>query len=148
MHMTVTFCGHRNLTKPLEFQAVRKQVCREIEKLIQQGITNFLLVGYGDFDNICVHTVKNFKNKYPNINSVLFIPYINFNRYEKELYDFVKYPPIEFIPKKYAILARNRYMVLHSDIVISYVTHNGGAMKTLEYAEELNKKIIKINAHS
>ena len=146
--MTVTFCGHSNLTKPLEFQLVCKQVYIEIEKINTTRNFKFFVGGYGDFDNLCANVVKNLKNKYPNINSTLLIPYINFNRYEKYLYDFIKFSPIEFVPKKYAILARNRCMVLHSDIIISYVKHAGGAMKTLEYAEELNKKIIKINAHS
>jgi len=58
-------------------------------------------------------------------------------------YDETIYPPLESIPRKFAILRRNEWMVQESDIVVAYVNHGwGGAAKTLQYARRKKKRII------
>ena len=139
--MTVTFCGHGNETYSDE---IRKRLSDKIEELILQGADEFLLGGYGSFDLMSAYTVRSFKAKYPHIKSVLVVPYID-RSFDKELYDYSEYPPLESVPKRLAILKRNEYMVNRSDIVIAYISHNwGGAAKTFDYAVRKGKRIIDI----
>lgn len=140
--MTVTFCGHREILSGED--EIRKKLAEEIEKTISLGATEFLLGGYGKFDYMCAGVVKNFKEKYPFIKSVLVTPYLH-SKFDCWLYDESEYPPIENTVKKFAIVKRNEYMVDKADIVIAYVKNQtGGAAATLKYALKKNKTIINI----
>ena len=58
-------------------------------------------------------------------------------------YDETVYPPLESVPKRYAISRRNEWMVCESDGVVAYVMRGfGGAAKTLDYARRKKKAII------
>ena len=141
--MIVTFCGHGKETYN---DKIRKHLYDTIETLINQGANEFLLGGYGAFDLLAAHIVKALKTKYPNIKSINVIPYIE-REFDSDLYDCSEYPPIENVPKRFAILKRNEWMVNRSDIVVAYVVHSwGGAAKTLEYAKRKRKNIIQINS--
>ena len=140
---TVTFCGHSSLSAD-ENNSVESKLHIIIENLIMQGATEFLLGGYGDFDVACAKCVKTLKEKYPHIISVLVVPYID-RDYDKSLYDCSEYPPIECVPKRYAISKRNKYMVDKSQVVVALVNHSwGGAAKTFDYAQRKKKDIIQI----
>lgn len=139
--MIVTFCGHGDEIYPDE---IRKKLNDTIEELILQGADEFLLGGYGKFDQMAATAVEAQKKKYPHIKSVLVVPYIN-RSFDKELYDYSEYPPLENTPKRFAILKRNEYMVNRSDIIIAYISHNwGGAAKTFDYALRKKKKMINL----
>ena len=140
---TITFCGHSNLSKS-EIDTIKEKLRTQIEELIYEGAEEFLLGGYGDFDILCARVVRELKTNYPQIKSVLVIPYID-RDYDRNLYDSSEYPPIETVPKRFAILRRNEYMVQRADVVIAYITHNwGGASTTFEFAKRKKKKIIEI----
>ena len=140
---TVTFCGHSNLSQE-EKAIAERELHIIIESLILHGATEFLLGGYGDFDLMCAKCVRRMKEKYAHIKSVLVVPYID-RKYNKELYDCIEYPPLETVPKRYAISKRNEYMVDKAQVVVVYVRHAwGGASKTLEYAKRKNKIIKEV----
>ncbi|MBP3360561.1 MAG: DUF1273 family protein [Clostridia bacterium] len=141
--MVVSFCGHGNVQYSDE---IRESLYTIIEDLIKQGADEFLLGGYGSFDLMAAHTVKSLKEKYPYIESVLVVPYIN-RGFDKDLYDCSEYPPIENVPKRFAILKRNEWMVRSADVIVAYISHDwGGAAKTLSYASHKKKRIINIFA--
>ena len=52
------------------------------------------------------------------------------------------YPPgMEKVPKRFAIVRANRYMVAHCDYLIAYVWHTASnARELLEYAQRLEKR--------
>ena len=81
---------------------------------------------------------------------MLFItPYLDKNYSKLELakyyYDDVIFPPIENVPRKFAILKRNEWIVDSADLVITYVKYSwGGAAKTVEYAKRKKVPIINI----
>lgn len=58
------------------------------------------------------------------------------------MFDSSVYPNIEKVPKRFAILKRNEWLINNSDFLIAYVHRLGGAHKTLEYAQK--KKHIKV----
>ncbi|MBQ4160368.1 MAG: DUF1273 family protein [Clostridia bacterium] len=139
--MIVTFCGHRDVTNEAE---VKKQLVEIIKKLILRGAKEFYLGGYGHFDLLAAKAVKQLQKEYPQIQSILILPYLNQN-YDTPMYDASIYPPIEATPKKYAILKRNAWMVDSADIIVAYVKYPfGGAAKTLEYAQRKRKEIIAL----
>ena len=140
--MRVTFCGHGKLTYTEE---TRKKLYETIEKLIIEGADEFLLGGYGAFDAMAARIVKELKEKYPHIRSVLVIPYFD-REYDRNLYDCSEYPPIERVPKRFAISKRNEWMVDQADVVVAYVDHDwGGAAKTLKYAFKRKKHVVNIS---
>lgn len=139
--MAVMFCGHGDIVYD---DKVKQDLIFEITKQIGNGETEFLLGGYGNFDILAAKLVKTIKEKNPNIKSTLVLPYFD-RQYDLDLYDDTVYPALENIPKRFAILKRNEYMVDTSSTIIAYVLHNwGGAAKTLNYAVKKNKTIINI----
>ncbi len=126
----------------LEF--VKEKLYLEVEKLILNGADEFLFGGYGEFDLLSARMIKQFKKKYPNIKSVLVVPYLD-NDWDRELYDCSEYPPIENVPRRFAIIKRNEYMVNIADIVIAYVKFKtGGAWKTYSFATRKRKEVINL----
>lgn len=139
--MIVTFCGHGKITYTDE---TRKLLRDTIENLISEGADEFLLGGYGAFDVMAANAVKNLKAKYPHIKSVLVVPYID-RDFDRDLYDCSEYPPIERVPKRFAILKRNEWMVDQADVVVAYVDHDwGGASKMLRYAFQKKKRVVNL----
>ncbi len=141
--MKVTFCGHREVREP---EKVRNWLCEKVEWLILEGADCFYLGGYGQVDAMAAGVVRELKMKYPQIRSVLVLPYLD-REYDVNGYDESIYPPLENVPKRYAISKRNEYMVDNADVVIAYVLYGfGGASKTLLYAERKNKWIVRYPA--
>lgn len=139
--MIVTFCGHKD---DIYKKDTEEKLYEILEELIKKGANEFLLGGYGSFDSLAAVTVRNLKKKYPDIKSVLVIPYIN-RECDEFLYDCSWYPDLENVPKRFAISKRNECMVNKSDVVVAYVQYGyGGALNTLEYAKRKGKEIINL----
>ena len=87
------------------------------------------------------------KANFPEIELVFITPYLDKNcsklEFAKYHYDGVIFPPLESVPRKFAILKRNEWVVEEADLVIAYVMYSwGGAAKSLEYAKRKKKTII------
>ena len=137
--MTVTFCGHRTVY-PIE--PVRTWLRETVEGLILRGANKFYLGGYGAFDDMAASVVWEQKATHPEITSVLVLPYLD-RQVSTARCDYTTYPPLENVPKRYAILRRNAWMVLNSDVVVAYVIHDwGGAATTLKFARRKKKEVI------
>ena len=146
--MIVTFCGHRDFIETADIEerltALIEKYARESGRLICYN------GGYGNFDYFAAKCVQRMQEQYSNIRNCLVLPYIDqpfLERIEifKNHFDETIYPPLESVPRKYAIIRRNEWMLDSADIVIAYVTYSwGGAARTLEYAKRKNKNIILI----
>ena len=145
--MTITFCGHSNcLFSDEEKEKLKQLLIKEIRK---NPTCKFYLGGYGDFDSLCLRTLRGLKKEFQDIELIFITPYIDKNysklEFAKYHYDDVIFPPLESIPRKFAILKRNEWMVDSADLVIAYVKYSwGGAAKTLEYAKRKKVPIINI----
>ena len=136
--MTVTFCGHSDTQDTPELRSWLQEAIRE---QVESGATLFLLGGYGSFDGIAASVVWELKKDYPEIESILVLPYLDRN-VDASKYDGTTYPPLENVPRRYAISKRNHWMVESADVVIANVKYGwGGAAQTLEYAMKKKKKI-------
>ena len=115
---------------------------KTVEDLILRGADEFLLGGYGGFDASAAFVVWELKKKYPSIRVTLVLAYLD-QTVDASKYDGTLYPPLERVPRRYAIVKRNEYMVRVADIIVACVTHEwGGAARTLDYARRKRKVII------
>ncbi len=145
--MIITFIGHGQL--PISNE-LKEQIQNTVKENISTAPVTFFCGGYGTFDFACAHIVKDLQVKYPHIRSVFVTPYRDERRIatfkELHLYDEILYPGLENVPKRFAILVRNEYMVDHADLVIAYVEHEyGGAYKALTYAMRKKKRVINLS---
>ena len=142
--MIITFCGQSNyLFSDEEKEKLKQLLIKEIRK---NPTCKFYLGGYGDFDSLCLRTLRELKKEFQSIELIFITPYIDKNysklEFAKYHYDDVIFPPIESVPRKFAILKRNEWMVDSTDLVIAHVKYSwGGAAKTLEYARKRKKQI-------
>jgi len=137
--MIVTLCGHAQIS---QVEEVEKWLYAVSESLIEQGAVTFYLGGYGAFDGLAASVLREQKKRYPQIELVLVLAYLN-DRRDTSSYDRTVYPPLETVPRRFAISHRNRWMVEVSDVVVAYVLHDwGGAATTLRCAKQKAKQII------
>ena len=108
--MNVTFCGHSQITKADNIANWLRNVTQD---LIEQGATTFYLGGYGEFDSLAASILREQKKKYPQIELVLVLAYLNTGR---DVSGYDQYPCISTAGKRtravFSISHRNRWMVL------------------------------------
>ena len=141
MNKTAIFIGHR------ECLQVKESILESIIiDLIENGIETFLSGGMGNFDWLSANILYHLKEKYPKINNILVIPYLNFSIRNKKIFDEIIYPEgFEKYHFKAAIIKRNQYLAEHASYAVCYVDHGwGGAAKTYEYAKKRGLNIINI----
>ena len=137
--MVVTFVGHREIS---EEPKLRRWLEETVSALVHEGADTFYLGGYGQFDRLAASVVWSEKARIPQICSYLVIPYPD-RSYDTAQYDGTVYPPLESVPRRYAIAKRNEYMIQWSDVVVACVLYPfGGAAATLRYAKQRNKRIV------
>lgn len=133
--MNCCFIGHRDA------KGIENIIERNINLLLKSGITDFYSGGSGNFDTLCEKAVKNLGGK------INFVPY-NISQIHSSsniIFDKIILPFGNKPYSKYDIPNRNKWLVDHCDVMLCYVYKNGGAKKTLDYAEKSNKKILNID---
>ncbi|MDE6690958.1 MAG: hypothetical protein K2K04_03220 [Clostridia bacterium] len=114
---------------------------------------SFYVGGYGAFDFQALKACQTFKRTHPDTKIYFITPYLDetflqTRNIQRNKFDGVIFPPIEKVPKKYAIIERNKWMVSQSDFVIAYVNHSwGGAAKTFDYAFKTKKQYINLGIY-
>lgn len=142
---TCFFIGHREAPDSL-----LPQLSTAVERhIIELGVTDFVVGGYGWFDSMAARIVKTAKKTHPRVTLTLLLPYHPHDRPipTPDGFDSTFYPPgMETVPKRAAIVKANRYMVDHSDYLISYAWHPASNARELtEYAKKREKKgLIKV----
>ena len=119
-----------------------------IEKFYTELDIRFFYVGNrGQFDRLAAIAVKRIKKKYPQINLFLVLSYHPGERPVQlaDGFDGSFYPPLENVPRRYAIVWANRYMIDISVGLICYVKHFGNTRDLLEYAKRKEPKVFLEN---
>lgn len=134
MHIC-TFCGHRQVK-----ESVRAPLAEAVEALIvNRSVHGFYVGNNGAFDRMALGVLKELKAKHPHIRYYVVLAYMlgRKEKYPFESHADTIYPEgLESVPRKYAIVHRNRWMVEQSDYLVAYVVHDsGGAAQTLRYAK-------------
>lgn len=140
--MIITFFGHSNF---LSSYVNEEELLKQIEKIACGNHVDFYLGGYGNFDTFARRCATKYKERCNNAKLIFVTPYLNKwlnDRKDilKNYYDEIVYPQIENVPKRFAIIKRNEWMVDQANYVFFYVcTHYGGAYRTLLYTHKQKK---------
>ena len=126
---TCFFIGHRDAPEDL-----RPLLSEAVERHITQcGVTEFIVGHYGRFDAMAASAVRAAKQLHPEISLVLLLPYYPFP-YETDGFDATFYPPdMESVPKPFAIVRANEYVIRTADYLICY--DRGQIGKTRDFVE-------------
>ena len=110
------FIGHRNAPetlRPLLDDAVERHIS-------EYGVTEFVAGHYGRFDYMAAGAVRKAKERHPDVTLTLLLPYYPFD-HDTGDYDRTYYPEgMETVPKPFAIVRANEYMIKTSDYLICY----------------------------
>ena len=128
-----------------------KKMLSLLEEHIGNNACEFLLGGYGGFDNFALRCAKQYKLSHKNVSLIFVTPYMTQSYQKNRLsylmseFDSIIYPELENVPPKFAITYRNKYMVDTTDIIFTYIRRSyGGAYSAYSYAKKKNKTIIQI----
>ena len=135
--MVCTFFGHRDL-----YEDVSAPLYQAIQRLIEKGVTTFYVGHNGAFDRAVLGALKKMKTAYPHIQYAVVLAYLPTERQDEP----TVYPEgLEQVPRRFAIDRRNRWMVKHADVVITYVHSDlGGAAKFHTLALRQGKTVINL----
>ncbi|MBR2870339.1 MAG: hypothetical protein IKB98_03045 [Clostridia bacterium] len=145
--MIISFFGHADFSEKNKYEKplfdLLCQLCKNANSV------EFLLGGYGNFDSFAYNVCLEFKKAKKNVTLTFVTPYIGKyleNRpFLRDQYDQIVYPPLENVPKKFAIIKRNEWMINGSDCVICFIHKTyGGAFSSFNYAKKKNKKVFNI----
>ena len=130
------FIGHREASEEI-FSALTEAVEHHI---VHCGVTEFIVGNYGGFDRMAARAVISAKALYPGITLLLLLSYHPAERPIETPpgVDGTFYPPgMESVPRRYAIVRANRYMINHVDYLIAYAWHPGSNVRSfLDYAQK------------
>ena len=138
--MICTFFGHSNAAS-----GIREKTKSTIEELLTQGVSQFYVGNNGNFDYIVQSILSELIESGKNIDFTVVISRIN----EKLIFSDQKhsmYPDgLEKVPPRFAIVKRNDWMILHSDVAIVYVSHSfTNSFNLMQKATKRGLKIINI----
>lgn len=141
--MIVGFFGHSSV---LQAEEVCDKLSLLLEDTIKDRNVEFFLGMHGAFDALSYKAACRFKKTHGDAHLILVPPYLDARVQERSpKYDAILYPPIESVPKRFAILARNRYVAEKADVLFAYVCHRyGGAAQALAVAERKQKPIFNL----
>ena len=120
---------------------------REIEALIGQGVTYFLVGNHGQFDRMVFSCLHRLSKTHPEISYAVALAYLPTQ--EQDLYEGHSFYPEgqETGPARFAIERRNRYLINSADICLCYISHTfGGAYKFATMAKRRGLRIINLGS--
>lgn len=130
------FIGHRE-AGPEILPALEDAIEKHIS---EYGVTEFIVGHYGSFDRLAARALVSAKKRHPDVKLLMLIPYHPAERpiETPTSFDGTFYPQgMESVPRKFAIVQANRYIIDHADYLIAFVWHPASnAQKLLEYATQ------------
>ena len=134
------FIGHREAP-----ESIYPELAQTVEQLIEQGVADFYVGRYGNFDRLAARAVIAAKQQHPEVRLTMLLPY---HPAERKVilpsgFDGSLYPPgMEKVPRRFAISRANRWMVEHCTHLVAYVTHPASnAEKVVERGRRLAKNV-------
>ncbi len=140
--MTCTFFGHRDA--PADIKLILRNALLDL--IENQGVSRFYVGNQGKFDLFAIDLLKAFENSH-GIEFIVVLPYLP-KRKAPFFEDCKTILPegIETTPPKFAIDFRNRWMIDHSEVVVTYVNRTfGGAYKFKCLAKRKDKIVIELS---
>lgn len=142
-NLTVSFFGHRDV--PYSLTAVIEQTTKHL--IESEGADRFLVGCNGVFDSMVIKVLSTLKKSRPEIDVCVVLAYMPKNKEQSYHGLDTVFPEsaARALPR-FAISARNRWMVASSDIIVTYVKRSfGGAAAAKKYASSKKKRIIELS---
>lgn len=149
------FTGHRDIP-PKILSALTAKLEAIVLELIADGIRYFYAGGALGFDTLAAETVLRLRDQFPQIQLILALPCheqtrgwsaASVERYESILR---RANEVIYTSEHYTrgcMQRRNRFMVDHSAVCVSYCTRaTGGSAYTLQYARKVGLRILLLSA--
>ena len=142
--MTCTFFGHSDIFEDIGVRL--ETVIREL--ITQKGVDKFYIGTHGSFDNLCFKKLEKLASEY-DFDYKKVLAKIPGKRAEGDRIDYSKTivpDGIENAYFKYRINFRNKWMIEHSDYVVTYIKnpYGTGAALYAALAEKKSKAVIKL----
>ena len=140
--MTCTFFGHKDA--PQEIRPLLRDVLLDL--IEHQGVTQFYVGNQGSFDRMALKMLKEFEKPYSIAYDVVLAYLPRKTDPFFTAYYTILPEGIETVPPRFAIEYRNKWLIEHSDLVITYVERSfGGAAKFKALAEKKGKRIVELS---
>lgn len=128
-----TFFGHSDCPD------LRSELKDAVMQLIEAGVDTFYVGNQGRFDAQVRRVISELGVRYAVV--LAYLPKAS----NGELEDTMFPEGLELVHPRFAIDRRNRWMLEHSEYVVTYVRHGwGGAAKFAALAERQGKQIIRL----
>ncbi|WP_051280444.1 SLOG family protein [Anaerovorax odorimutans] len=154
-NQTCCFVGHRRLPKE-KIKYIVKRLNQEIDKLIRQGVTDFISSGTLGFDQIAVSLIIAKREMGNNVRLIFALPYENqeeiWNTEQKRLYNslLLEADEVIYVSEEYSIDCMkkcDRFMIDRSIYCIcEQIYQMGGVVQTVRYAKEKGINVIDISS--
>ena len=119
--MTCTFFGHANTP-----DNIRPQLIHVLTELILHHDANTFYLGHqGNFDRMARSVLRELQKTYPHIRYTVVLAYRE-SASKMDAVDTVYPEGLENVPKRFSISFRNRWMIDHSQCVITYARGSAG----------------------
>ena len=127
-------------------ETIKPKIRTAIIDLIENhGVTMFYVGNQGNFDRMVRSVLKEVTTAYPKVGYAVVLAYMpptKVANLSEDFSDTMLPEGIEKVPKRYAILWRNKWMIEHADYVVTYVTRScGGSAKFQGIAIKMDKRI-------
>lgn len=145
--MKITFFGHSDFYAGNKYDKYKEKALALLESIAADSDVEFLLGEYGGFDSFAYTVAAEFAKSHPKARLTHVLAYIkpkeDYSPFRR--FDSTVYPEIETVPKRFAIIHRNRWMANEADAVIAYVAHGwGGAYQAYKYALGRGKRVFNL----
>ena len=140
---TCTFFGHRNVMTDIE-NVLQSTIIDLIEN---HGVDRFYVGNQGNFDSIVRKTLEKLAMQYSFQYAVVLAYMPKETSASDDLSSNTLLPDgIEFVPRRFAISWRNKWMIEQSDYVVTFITTSigSGAAQFKELAERKKKTVINL----
>lgn len=139
--MVCTFFGHRDAPESVE-TVLRTKLVELIE---WKNADTFLVGNQGAFDRMVIRQLKALRVQYPHIHCAVVLAYMPEGNEKTEELETVFPDRMEYVPRRFAVDRRNRWMLEKADCVLTYVVHSvGGAAKYKRVAEQKGKMVVEL----
>ena len=134
-----TFFGHRDCPETIK-PKIRTAVIDLIEN---HGVTMFYVGNQGNFDRLVRSVLKEVTTAYPEVGYAVVLAYMPSAKKRTDDFSDTLLPDgIEKVPKRFAILWRNKWMIEHADYVVTYVARPAGGAAQFSALAKSKGKII------
>ena len=114
--------------------------------ILSHSVDNFYVGNQGHFDALVLKALRELKQKHSEITFHVVLAYLPRKELPYETEETLYPEGLETVPPRFSIIHRNRWMVDHSDFVISALFVNfGGAAEAVRYAEKRGKEVVRIS---